>query len=70
MIDPGAEFSHPKGTLAWLMAFVRRHPDCTLPAGEAKMLLNEIDRLDRENTGLQDRIEGLAFEIAHTADEA
>lgn len=45
-IDPGAEFSKPRGEkLPWIIDFVKRNPFCTLPGGEAKLLVDEIDRL-------------------------
>lgn len=47
VIDPGAEFSAPKSNkLKDVIDWVRKHPDCTLKSGEAKLLLDEIDRLE------------------------
>jgi hypothetical protein len=45
VIDPGAEPSAPKGSLAWIIAYVMRHPFCTLAGGEAAILVKEIERL-------------------------
>jgi hypothetical protein len=44
--DPGAEPGAPKGTLEWLIGFIRRHPSCTLVGGEGAKLVEEIDRLN------------------------
>lgn len=46
-IDPGAEFARPReGKLPFLIEFVERHPACTLAGGEAKLLVDEIRRLE------------------------
>lgn len=46
-IDPGAEFSKPRGEkLPWLLGFIERNPACTLAGGEGKILLDEIRRLE------------------------
>jgi hypothetical protein len=48
VIDPGAEFSNPRESkLAFIIGFVERHPACTLPGGEAHLLVQEIRRLER-----------------------
>lgn len=31
--------------LAWVIAWIRKHPDATLASGEAALLVAEIDRL-------------------------
>lgn len=47
--DPGAEFSAPKSSKTKdIIEWVRKHPDCTLRGGEAKLLLDEIDKLQKE----------------------
>ncbi len=59
-IDPGAEFSAPKSNKTIdLIAFIRRHPDCTLRGGEANLLVKEIDRLIEERSALRGKIEAM-----------
>lgn len=53
-IDPGNEFSGPSNKkLDDLINWIRRQPDANLRTGEAKLLLDEIDRLNEIITNLQ-----------------
>jgi hypothetical protein len=61
-IDPGAEFSRPReGKLPFIIGWVERHPACTLAGGEAKLLVDEITRLEAEVESLTKQLNAIRY---------